>query len=120
MICRGKAVATGVAGSWMFNSRSTAREAVSKVCGVQVEAESSEHVNPSEDPGMYDEFMPETHERKGPGRGGASTRRSYIYMYRGDYRIAASRIGFAEERYYLHFRNDPHALFGGKGDGSGE
>ena len=38
-------------------------------------------VDPSEDPSMYDGFMPET-EEKGPGRSSAPCRRSYTHRYK--------------------------------------
>ena len=71
-------------------------------------------VDPSEDPSMYDGFMPET-EEKGPGRSGAPSRRSYTHRYKAS---MATRLREMER--YQHFRNDPLAIFGGKVGGCGD
>ena len=55
----------------------------------------SDTVDPGEDPGMYDGFMPEIQAGKGPGRGGAPTRRSYTYRYRA---TIVSRLRDLESR----------------------
>ena len=74
-------------------------------------------VDPSEDPSMYDGFMPET-EEKGPGRSGAPSRRSYTHRYKASMATRLREMESRKKDIICTFGMAP--LQGGKVGGCGE